>query len=91
VIETLGCREIPQSLGTADHREAVRRQFPARTSFSMFEQARRRRAGLSNDEARRLALDWLQTTDRRAARGDFGLLGEDRRDALAETSRGSLS
>ena len=89
LIETLGRREIWQSIGTADYREAVRRYFRAQTELQQqFEQARRRRAGLSNDEARRLASDWLQTTDRRAAHDDFGLLGEDRRDALAETKQG---
>jgi integrase len=89
LIDIIGRQEIWQSLGTADHREAVRRYFPARTELQQrFEHARRRRAGLSNDEARRLASDWLQATDRRAASLDFGLLGRDRRLAIAETERG---
>jgi uncharacterized protein DUF6538 len=88
LIESIGRQEIWQSLRTADHREAVHRYFPARTELQQrFENARRRRAGLSNDEARRLASDWLQAEDRRAASLDFGLLSRDRRDALAETEQ----
>jgi hypothetical protein len=44
LVETIGRSEIWKSLGTADHREAVRRYFPARTELhKAFDQARRRR------------------------------------------------
>jgi hypothetical protein len=89
LINTIGRREIWKSLGTGDHREAVRRYFPARTKLQQcFEQARRPGAGLSSGEVRRLASDCFQAADRRAAHDDFGLLGEDRRVALAETEQG---
>jgi hypothetical protein len=50
LIDIIGRQEIWQSLGTGDHREAVRRYFPARTELQQgFEHARRRRAGLTPD------------------------------------------
>jgi len=43
LVETLGRREIQKSLDTRDHREALRRYFPAMAERDeMFAQARRR-------------------------------------------------
>jgi hypothetical protein len=85
---TIGRREIWKSLDTGNHREAVRRFHLAKAELdAWFDARRRRQAALSNDEARRLASDWLQATDRRNAHDDFALSGPDHRIALDETER----
>jgi hypothetical protein len=91
LVETSGRSEIWKSLGTADHREAVRRYFAARTELQKaFDQARRRREAngkLSGEEALHIVRTWFRETDRQAANVDFGLLGDDARAALCETEQ----
>jgi integrase len=91
LVDTLGRSEIWKSLGTSDHREAVRRYYPARTDLQQtFDQARRRRDAngrLSGDEALHIVRAWFCETDRQAANMDYSLLGDDVRAALGETEQ----
>jgi hypothetical protein len=91
LVDTIGRQDIWRTLKTSEYHEAVCRYFPARTELQeVFQQARRRReasGNLSGEEARRLVSAWFQMTDRRAAEADFGLIGEDRRNVLAETEQ----
>jgi hypothetical protein len=75
LVETIGRSEVWKSLDTADHREAVRRYFPARAELQKaFDQVRRRRDAngrLSGEEALHIVRTWFRETDRQAAHMDL--------------------
>jgi integrase len=94
LVAAIGRTEIWKSLGTADHREAVRKYFPARAELQKtFDEARRRRDAngkLSGGEALHIVRTWFREVDRKAADADFGLFEDDAHATLAETEQDIL-
>jgi integrase len=91
LVATIGRAEVWKSLQTADHREAVRRFYPARAALqATFQEARRlkaRNGKLAGDEALRIVRAWFCEVDRKAAHVDHGLFADDLRAALGETAQ----
>lgn len=90
LVDTIGRREIWQSLRTGDHAVAIKLYRRARADLDQwFDQQRRRwDAGeRSNGEAPRLVASWFHDTERRAAHADFSLAGDVLHEARGETEQ----
>lgn len=76
LVDAIGKREVWRSLRTGDHREAKRRYFEERAKVErQFGSARQGLDALSEQDIRRMVVQWFDQGDRRSAKADFAALG----------------